>query len=347
MAELELFILPKTLYVESIQRGDQRFERFLFHLIVRNRRPESITADSLEVVLQNPALGAKLSQVFQGDLLEQRFRQSQKMIDESAADGLVIASDKMRGIVGQRLEVEGDWQFLEVACRFKGHCASGVVIEQLAQRRLHRDAPRTKFSLPLRGRWWIAGGHDNFEPHARSFLNALTYAYDFIQIGESGKSYRNAGQRNEDYYAYSQAVLAAADGKIVQALDGIAENRPSQTPEKNPQVYLQPEAIPMTGNTVVIEHGENEYSCYAHLQPALLVQVGEAVKRGQRLGRVGNSGESTEPHLHFHLADGANLAQANGIPVAFSNWFEDAFSIAPTRVEEGILLSREFVESVD
>jgi len=87
-------------------------------------------------------------------------------------------------------------------------------------------------------------------------------------------------------------------------------------------------AVPITletvgGNYVIIDIGGGRYAFYAHLQPgSLRVKKGDRVRRGQVVGLVGNSGNSTEPHLHFHLADGTTPLGAEGIPYA-----HDAFDL--------------------
>lgn len=342
-----MHILPKKLYVESITRSDECFERFYFHILLQNMMAGTVDAEKVEIVLRNPELGSTLRQTFEGRLLQELFLQSQPFIDKADEAGPAIHPLKKRGIVDHHLEVKGHLRFSEVECHFAGRDSNGNPVVGATRRELCRDKPSTVLTLPVRGRWWVAGGHSSLEPHSRSYLPALTYAYDFVQIGQGTKSYRNDGARNSDYFCYGEDVLAAADGEVVVATDGVEENLPSKTPADAPECYQSPASIPMPGNHVVIKHAEGEYTFYAHLQPRIRVRVGQKVRRYQLLGRVGNSGESTEPHLHFHLADGVSLNASNGMPIAFSNWLEDAFSISPGRVEEGIMLSREIIASAE
>ena len=79
-------------------------------------------------------------------------------------------------------------------------------------------------------------------------------------------------------------------------------------------------AIGLTGNYVLIDHGKNEYSMYAHLQPgSVRVHKGDQVKAGAIIGKIGSSGNSTEPHLHFQLCDKPDPLMCAGVPVNFSN----------------------------
>jgi len=79
-------------------------------------------------------------------------------------------------------------------------------------------------------------------------------------------------------------------------------------------------AVPITldtvaGNYVIIEHERGRYALYAHLQPkSLRVKVGNHVRRGQVLGRLGNSGNSDAPHVHFHLCDASSALGCEGLP---------------------------------
>ncbi len=81
----------------------------------------------------------------------------------------------------------------------------------------------------------------------------------------------------------------------------------------------------VAGNYVIVDHENGEFSMYAHLQEgSILVKAGESVKKGQVVGKVGNTGNSGAPHLHFQLMDSANFFTANGLPVMFGNVPKDA-----------------------
>ena len=345
MEQVEVLILPKTLHVEVIERSGESYERYLFHLIFRNRTGGAVTAERVALALKNEAGDSRLLHTFEGESLRRHFERGQPFIDDDEAT-LEIPRGRARGIVEYKFEC-GASDFTEAECLFRGRDADGVLVEGRQSRALSRRGSRTSLLLPLRGRWWVAGGHFSLEPHSRSHLPALAYAYDFIRLGDGGKSYRGDGLKNSDYYAYGQPVHAAAEGTVVAALGGVEENLPSRTPRRNPECYPPAGDIPMLGNHVVIRHAGGEHTFYAHLQPSLGVSEGEQVAAGQVIGRVGNSGESTEPHLHFHLADGPSVTSAEGIPVAFDGWKEDAFGIMSAPAGRATILSREMIESVD
>jgi hypothetical protein len=344
MSAIEISILPKTLRVERISRGGQLLERYFIHCLFRNLTGESVKAERVEIVFRNPLRGTRIIYAFEGDALREYFNSSQRFIDDREGS-LEIGPDERRGVIEHRAEADGPMAATEVECRFYGHKEDGHPVENAESRLIARADARSALTLPVRGIWWVVGGHSHFEPHSRSHLPALVYAYDFIRLGRDGKSFRAEGAKNKDYYAHGQPVFAAAEGEVALAVDGIEENEPSKTPRRNPDSYNDANSIPMPGNHVVIKHAEGEYGFYAHLQPGLAVESGQRVERGQMIGLVGNSGESTEPHLHFHLADGTSLDEADGIPAIFANWREDAFSITPGLIEEGVVLSREIIQS--
>jgi len=119
---------------------------------------------------------------------------------------------------------------------------------------------------------------------------------------------------------YGNQVIAAAPGRIVASRDGVPENTPPTPP---PDIALND----LAGNFVTQDLGGGRFALYAHLQPgSVRVKPGQRVQRGQVLGLVGNSGNSTAPHLHFHVMDGpggpSNLA-ANGLPYVFDRFALD------------------------
>ena len=90
------------------------------------------------------------------------------------------------------------------------------------------------------------------------------------------------------------------------------------------------------GNHVVIDHGNGERALYAHLVPGSIpVRVGTTVKRGQALGKCGNSGHSSEPHLHWHL----QTAEGEGLPPRFVDYVADGKPVAKGEPVQGQLLA--------
>jgi len=173
---------------------------------------------------------------------------------------------------------------------------------------------------PLAGAGWLAAnGPSNTSGHRRSLIPvggrahiAQRFAIDWVKAGADGKTLSGDPKLNKSYLAWGSHALAVGDGVVVAVKDGIPENVPGPSSR----------AVPITletvgGNHVIVDIGHGHYAFYAHLQPgSLKVKLGDKVRRGQRLGLVGNSGNSTEPHLHFHLSDDNSPLASEGIPYA-------------------------------
>jgi murein DD-endopeptidase MepM/ murein hydrolase activator NlpD len=164
-------------------------------------------------------------------------------------------------------------------------------------------------ALPFKGPWTVFWGGDNFEVNKHVEHNSQRRAADLVVVGANGKTFRTDGKANADYYAYGQELLAVADGTVVTAIDGVPDNAPGTM---NP--YFT------TGNTVIVQHGPKLFSAYAHLQPgSQRVKQGSTVKKGEVLGLCGNSGNTSEAHLHFQLQDGPLFESAWGVDAVFDS----------------------------
>jgi murein DD-endopeptidase MepM/ murein hydrolase activator NlpD len=162
-------------------------------------------------------------------------------------------------------------------------------------------------SLPFRGEWKVGWGGDRPEVNHHVGVPSQRRAADLLVVGADGKTHRTDGKTNADYLAYGQEVLAVADGTVVTVIDGVPENQPG---------HRNADMVP--GNVVFLRHAGSLYSVYAHLRPERMrVKPGATVKRGAVLGYCGNSGNSTEPHLHFQLQDGPAFDASWGVEPVF------------------------------
>ena len=176
---------------------------------------------------------------------------------------------------------------------------------------------------PFSGKGWLAGsGPSNKSAHRRALLVIGGHPYigqrtaiDWVKIGENGMTFSGDPKKNENYFCYNQDVLAAADGTVVKVLDGVPENTPATGNSRAVTLNL----VNMGGNQVAIDLGGNRYALYAHLIPgSIRVKEGDTVKAGHVIAKLGNSGNSTEPHLHFQVSDRPDFLASEGIPYGFA-----------------------------
>jgi Peptidase family M23 len=216
--------------------------------------------------------------------------------------------------------------------------------------------------LPLRGQWSVERTPADRIPSHGTDLLGQRYAYDLVRtdhrrgfhVHPAGTlRFLLTGGRTRDCYGWGQPVHAALDGVIVQAVDGVAE-RQRLHPVRESWVAVTTtvrfarrglDPAGLAGNHVIMETA-GTYALYAHLAPgSVAVARGQQVRAGEVLGRVGHTGNSTAPHLHFHLMDSADPLRARGIPCAFAAYLVERDG-QWQRVERGIPHRRERISSV-
>lgn len=149
-----------------------------------------------------------------------------------------------------------------------------------------RRRQRTALVPPLAGRW---RAEVDWTGHHQVKVFAIE-AIDFRKLSADGKRFQGTGKRLEDWYGYDDLIYACADGTVTNVEDGF--------PDLPPGVGGKFEEA----NAVDIEHDATESTGYGHIRRgSALVKVGDVVKAGQPIARVGNSGASGLPHLHFSL----------------------------------------------
>ena len=172
---------------------------------------------------------------------------------------------------------------------------------------------------PLEGTGWLAAGGCCLpgEAHRTTALAvngqlhyAQRFAIDWLKLDEQGRLRSGPVSDVASYAGYGKKLLAVADGVVVATLDGL----PDQVPPNNPD----PSTVTienLDGNHVVLDIGDGFFAFYAHIKPgSVRVRVGQKVRAGTVLGRLGNSGNSRAPHLHFHIMDGPSVLGSEGVP---------------------------------
>ncbi|MGO4336108.1 M23 family metallopeptidase [Labrys sp. KB_33_2] len=196
--------------------------------------------------------------------------------------------------------------------------------------------PAVVVEPPLRGTGWVAadGCCDAVTAH-RGAVMAVNgrlriperFAIDWIRLDAGSRLFTGNAQDLASYSFYGAEVHAAADGVVVNLYDQADEQIPSQ-----PARGIVPANI--GGNMLVTDIGNGAFAFYAHLQRgSLRAKLGDRVKAGQVIGRVGNTGNSTAPHLHFQLMDGPSPLNANSLPFVLTR-FSGQGVLAPGNEEE-------------
>jgi hypothetical protein len=175
---------------------------------------------------------------------------------------------------------------------------------------------------PLRGAGWLnANGCCGASPHRSTrlavdgshILDFEAFAIDWVKL-EGGAFHAGDGTRNEDHFAFGEAVFAVADGTVIFVRDGMPENVPFTLPQlQSPADY--------GGNQVMVHLDSGEYAFYAHFQPgSVRVRPGDRVATGDILGLLGNTGNSDAPHLHFQISDGPDVLTSASLPFVIDAW---------------------------
>lgn len=205
-----------------------------------------------------------------------------------------------------------------------------LVREHLAFEQI--QGPARRYSLVTRlhfvstGEWTVVHGGPRRMTNYHHNHRAQRFAYDMVVI-EGGRSKPVGASGNKASYCYGYPVLAPAPGTIVKAINDVAENRPGEKGKGG-------------GNGVIIDHGFGEFSSLWHMIPgSVRVKLGDRVELGQELGKVGNSGHSSGPHIHFHVSTGPVSKRGDlGLPGPFVDvyldgaWYERKMPVRGDRV---------------
>lgn len=174
----------------------------------------------------------------------------------------------------------------------------------------HRIGARLR--LPFDGEWTVFWGGRALIGNYHAADPAQRFALDLV-VARDGATFEGDPARLESYFCWGRPVLAPGAGRVVAAVDGLPD-----------QPIGSSDAARPAGNHVVVDLGQDEFVFLAHLrQGSVTVAPGDSVVPGQEIGRCGNSGNTSEPHLHVHLQTTPDLAAGEGLPAQFHDYVAD------------------------
>lgn len=313
-AEHPSAILVQPIHDAQIVPGDDGKDHVEYELLVVNVYFDPVTLTSLTVL--DPAgkeigqiTGATLAAATQALLT----RTPTPAIDPSAAVAVDVDLAVEPGTAPERVTHRIDYTVTDPKRAVIVDIGDTVV--NGPEVAIDRRAP-VVIAPPLAGDGWVVSSgccSPNVHRDTRLAINGdrigtpETFAIDWVRV-RNDRIYDGDGSQNEQHYAFGADILAVADATVVIVQDG--------EPEQLPDVRLVPEkSTELAGNLVILELEPGVFAAYAHLQPgSITVKVGDKVKVGQHLANLGNSGNSSGPHLHFGLLDQANMFTGRSLP---------------------------------
>jgi Peptidase family M23 len=173
---------------------------------------------------------------------------------------------------------------------------------------------------PMKGDGWVDSNGCCLEigPH-RFVTNPMNgtldpsegFAIDWIKVDAQGHAYTGDGKKPEQWLDYGVELLAVAPGTVVEVVRDLPDEPPGKTPDDLTIAQF-------AGNRVILDLGSGRYVMYAHLVPSSIpVHVGDYVRQGEKIGLLGNSGNTDAPHLHFQVMDRPSSLDATSLPFVF------------------------------
>lgn len=323
-------ILAEALAGPSVAPSTDGLVHLAYELELTNTLSESVTLDALTVLADGIAV-----QTLAGDDLAARMTEigstDPATVTLTAGRSAIVyldvtvTSDEVPSTLSHRLDIAPE----------TGHppVFDTPMSETVATLDVDTEEP-VVVGAPLAGDGWFdANSCCDMTAH-RLAVNPLNgsyyvperFAIDFVQLDAEGRVFDGAIDDLSSYAYEGAEVLAVADATVVS----VTSDREEQIPGANPAGGLTLDEY--GGNYVVLDIGGGNYAFYAHLQPGnpLNLTAGQTVSRGDVIGYLGNSGNSSAPHLHFHIMDSPSPLASNGVPFVF-----DQFTLAGTVPSSG------------
>ncbi|MDR3746905.1 MAG: M23 family metallopeptidase [Acidobacteriota bacterium] len=312
-------IVVSPIHEAQVVRGDDGMDHVEYELLVVSVFPEPVTLTSVTVL---DAAGKKLMRIEGGALTaatQPLFAHTESaVIPASAAVSVEVDLILAPNTAPERVTHQ-------IAYSLKADSELAPMITSL-----EADAPEVAINRrptivikpPVRGEGWLVSSgccKPNIHRDLRIAIDgarietAETFAIDWNRV-KNDKIYDGDGKKVEQHYAFGEEVFAVADGTVVSIQDG--------KPETTPNILMKPETKDdYGGNHVILEIAPNVFALYLHLHPgSIAVKVGDVVKAGAPLAKIGNSGPSMGPHLHFSISDKPDFFAGRSLPFVFDSF---------------------------
>jgi len=179
------------------------------------------------------------------------------------------------------------------------------------------EVSQNTYGLPFNGSWTAVNGGNTKETSHSWELLTQRFAYDFVILDKNKLSFNEQTENINSYYCYNKEIVSVQKGVVVKVVDNIDDY------EKVGNYSLDWKTKNIIGNHIIIKHSNGEYSLYAHLKnQSIKVKKGDNVEKGELLAYCGNSGRSTEPHLHFQIMKNPNFFFAKSLKIKFGNIYD-------------------------
>lgn len=302
--DLQVPVHPTPVLVDGAQR-------LAYELHLTNFTREPLSPVSVEVLDEKDRVLAS----FSGAALTSRLAQVGGGASATTAPG-------MRSLMYLELALPADVLPRALSHRIEYRTAgSGPFIVEGGSVSIDQAKPLA-LGAPLRGGPWAAIHSPDWPRGHRRVLYTVDgkaripgrFAIDWVKLDESGHTAKGDADVVGNAYGYGAEVLAVADAVVAATRDDVPE---STSVAAHPKHAI----ADATGNYIALDLGDGRFAFYEHLKPgSLRVQPGQRVKRGEVIGALGFTGDSTGPHLHFHVADSVSPLGAEGVPFVFERF---------------------------
>jgi hypothetical protein len=302
--DLQVPIHPAPVLVDGTQQ-------LIYELHLTNFTREPLSPVSVDVLDEKDRVLAS----FSGAALTSRLAQAGGGTSAAIAPG-------MRGVMYLELSLSADAppRALSHRIEYRAADSSSLVVEG-GNVSIDQAKPLV-LGTPLRGGPWAAIHSPDWPRGHRRVLYTVEgkaripgrFAIDWVKLDESGHTAKGDADVVGNAYGYGAEVLAVADAVVAATRDDVPE---STSVAAHPKHAIGD----ATGNYVALDLGDGRYAFYEHLKPgSLRVKPGQRVKRGETIAALGFTGDSTGPHLHFHIADSVSPLGSEGVPFVFERF---------------------------